>query len=382
MSKPKVIVGLSGGVDSSVAAYLLLQQGYEVEGMFMKNWEDDDTLDYCPAEADLKDAKSVANTLGIKLHEVNFSYEYWQRVFAHFLEEYQQGRTPNPDILCNKEIKFKEFLNHALKLGAEKIATGHWAGIREVDGHYQMTQAADQNKDQTYFLYTLNQHHLSKALFPLANLTKLQIRDIADELGLVTATKKDSTGICFVGKRNFPDFIREYLKDKPGKMVTTEGQILGDHLGLHYYTLGQRKGLFIGGVKGAPEKPWFVVAKNLTTNDLIVSQDKNHPYGLSNSLEAIDVHWVDEPIDGPTKVFAKVRYRQALQPCTIQKTSKGLHVVFDEPQFAVTPGQAIVLYRDGLCLGGATIDETDSLGGLMTEPFTEGFDHASTTPAD
>lgn len=363
----KVIVGMSGGVDSSVAALLLIQQGYQVEGLFMKNWEDDDTNEYCSAEKDLKDVRAVAKTLGIPLHTVNFAQEYWQDVFSHFLDEIKLGRTPNPDILCNREIKFKQFLNHALKLGADYIATGHYAGVsfNEASQTYGLCEAKDTGKDQTYFLYTLGQHQLSKTLFPLAKLDKHQIRAIAQEAGLITHNKKDSTGICFIGERPFDLFIKEYLVGKPGPMTTPEGLKLGTHQGLIFYTLGQRKGLHIGGVKNAPEGAWFVVAKNLVTNTLVVAQS-GHPWGYCQKLAVTEPSWVAGFAPQGAKLEARIRYRQTKQSCQLVQTSKGFEVIFEQPQFAATPGQAIVFYADGFCVGGGTIDSTDSPGGIIT----------------
>lgn len=371
MSHPnqtKVIVGLSGGVDSSVTALLLKQQGYQVEGLFMKNWEEDDTSTYCSAKEDLQDVRAVCKTLDIPLHTINFAQEYWQDVFSHFLEEYKKGRTPNPDILCNREIKFKAFLNHALKLGADYIATGHYAKIstKEVDGQtiYSLDDAKDANKDQTYFLYTLGQKQLSKSMFPLADLTKPEIRQIAHEAGLINHNKKDSTGICFIGERPFDDFLSDYLVGKPGKMKTPQGQVLGEHPGLIYFTLGQRKGLHIGGVKGAPEGPWFVVAKDTNDNTLYVAQGK-HPWGYGTKLFASDMHWVSTPPKDGAKLLARIRYRQPKQSCTITYHEDCITLSFDEPQFAITPGQAVVLYDGTHCLGGATIDRSNSPGGLI-----------------
>lgn len=353
-----IMVGLSGGVDSSVAALRLIEQGHQVEGLFMKNWEEDDSSEYCSAAEDLADAKAVAQTLGIKLHTVNFSSEYWDRVFSYFLDEYRAGRTPNPDVLCNREIKFKAFLDYALVLGADAIATGHYAGIDNIGGHYQLIRAQDHNKDQTYFLYLLNQHQLSHTLFPLWDIDKSGVRSIALEAGLQTHNKKDSTGICFIGERRFRDFLSKYLPAQPGNIETPEGEIVGAHQGLMYYTIGQRQGLGIGGIKGSGDTPWFVAAKDLKRNVLIAVQGKQHPLLFTTSLLAKQVHWIVQTPQFPLRCLARCRHRQPLQMCTVTlKEHDTLHVLFDDPQRAVTPGQAIVFYQQQICLGGATIDE-------------------------
>ncbi|MBK8454489.1 MAG: tRNA 2-thiouridine(34) synthase MnmA [Thiofilum sp.] len=354
----RIIVGMSGGVDSSVAAYLLLQQGYEVEGLFMKNWEEDDTATYCAAHVDLADAQAVADKLGIKLHTVNFAAEYWDHVFEHFLAEYQAGRTPNPDILCNREIKFKAFLDFALDLGADGIATGHYARVRPLaSGEFQLLRGLDQNKDQSYFLHAIGQYALSHALFPIGELEKPEVRRIAEEQGFVTARKKDSTGICFIGERKFRDFLQKYLPAQPGEIVTPEGKVLGKHQGLMYYTLGQRQGLGIGGVKHATENPWFVVDKDLNTNRLVVAQGHQNDWLLRSTLEAEQIHWISERSPAlPLACTAKIRYRQLDSECYVQASdSDCLQVRFEEPQRAVTPGQSIVWYQDEVCLGGAII---------------------------
>ncbi len=354
----QVIVGLSGGVDSSVAAILLQQQGYQVEALFMKNWEEDDTQEYCSAEVDLADAKSVSDSLGITLHAMNFSAEYWDQVFSHFLTEYEAGRTPNPDILCNREIKFKAFLDHAMHLGADFIATGHYARSRKVDGQYQLLKGKDNGKDQSYFLYTLGQKQLAKALFPVGELQKSEVRNIAETHHLVTHDKKDSTGICFIGERNFRDFLSRYLPAKPGEIQTPEGQVIGKHNGLMYYTLGQRQGLGIGGVTGFNDDPWYVADKDMQRNVLIAVQGHDHPLLYSRSLSAGQLSWVDGK--GPQAPFhckAKTRYRQPDQACTITRLDKtGCEVVFEEPQLAVTPGQSVVFYDGEVCLGGGVIE--------------------------
>ncbi len=357
-SPQKVIIGLSGGVDSSVAALRLLQQGYQVEGLFMKNWEEDDEADYCAAAEDLADAQAVADQLGIRLHTVNFSAEYWDRVFAYFLSEYRAGRTPNPDVLCNREIKFRAFLDHALDLGADFIATGHYAAIvRDEQGSHLM-RAVDEDKDQTYFLYMLGQRALRHSLFPLGDIPKTEVRRIATEAGFVTARKKDSTGICFIGERRFKDFLANYLPANPGPIQTPEGQTIGEHQGLMYYTLGQRQGLGIGGVAGAPDEPWFVVAKDLEHNVLIAAQGHDHPLLYTRELTASQLHWtLDQAPAESFEALARCRHRQPLQACRVSlQGADHMQVSFDRPQRAITPGQSVVLYRDRECLGGGTIE--------------------------
>ena len=356
----KVICGMSGGVDSSVSAFILQQQGYQVEGLFMKNWEEDDDTDYCTAAADLADAQAVCDKLGIKLHKINFAAEYWDNVFEHFLSEYKAGRTPNPDILCNKEIKFKAFLEYAAEdLGANYIATGHYVRRRGADDNAQLLRGLDTNKDQSYFLYTLSSKQVGQSLFPVGDIEKPIVRAIAEDLGLITAKKKDSTGICFIGERKFKDFLARYLPAQPGNIRTVEGDVIGRHDGLMYHTLGQRKGLGIGGVKGAGEEAWYVVEKDLVNNELIVAQGHDHSALLSTGLIAQQLHWVDrQPIRGPLRCTVKTRYRQTDVPCTIEPIDdESIKVIFDEPQIAVTPGQSAVFYLDEVCLGGGIIEQ-------------------------
>lgn len=358
--KKHVIVGLSGGVDSSVAALLLKEQGYEVQGLFMKNWEEDDTDDYCSASTDIADAQAVCDHLSIPLHKINFAAEYWDSVFSHFLKEYQAGRTPNPDILCNKEIKFKAFLKYATQQGADFIATGHYAG-KAFDGNdYQLIKSADKIKDQTYFLYTLGQEQLNKTLFPLALLNKTAIRKIAEQAGLSNYNKKDSTGICFIGERKFKRFLQNYLPIQPGIIETQAGEHVGQHDGLMFYTIGQRQGLGIGGLKKTEQTPWYVANKILDRNVLIVVQGRDHPSLYSNVLFCEQLHWVN--IRLPTFPFtctAKIRYRQFETFCNVTvDTENKLRVEFEQPQWAVTPGQSIVFYQEERCLGGGIINGT------------------------
>jgi len=352
-----VVVGMSGGVDSSVSAALVQQQGYRTLGMFMKNWEEDDRLGSCPAEQDVADAQSVADILGIKLFTRNFATEYWDHVFEHFLAEYRRGRTPNPDILCNREIKFKTFLEHAVDLGGDLIATGHYAQRRQRDGLWQLLRATDRNKDQSYFLYTLGQEQLSKTLFPIGTLPKHDVRALAAKQDMPVAGKKDSTGICFIGERNFKRFLQRYLKPEPGDICSIEGACVGRHDGLMYYTLGQRKGLGIGGRADGEEVPWYVVGKDMDNNILLVAQGHDHPALFSNRLQFSTPSWVAGQPPEDRVLTAKIRYRQADQACTLSQLDEaGGEVVFDQPQRAATPGQSIVFYRDEVCLGGAVID--------------------------
>ncbi|HAU5565042.1 TPA: tRNA 2-thiouridine(34) synthase MnmA [Serratia fonticola] len=359
-SQKKVIVGMSGGVDSSVSAWLLQQQGYQVEGLFMKNWEEDDGEEYCTAADDLADAQAVCDKLGIKLHKINFAAEYWDNVFEHFLEEYKAGRTPNPDILCNKEIKFKAFLEFAAEdLGADFIATGHYVRRADVNGTSQLLRGLDGNKDQSYFLYTLSHEQIAQSLFPVGELEKPEVRRIAEELDLITAKKKDSTGICFIGERKFRDFLGRYLPAQPGEIETVEGEIVGEHQGLMYHTLGQRKGLGIGGRKESNDDPWYVVDKDVARNRLVVAQGAEHPRLMSVGLIAQQLDWVDrQTMTAPLRCTVKTRYRQTDIPCEIiPLDSNRIEVRFDEPVAAVTPGQSAVFYLGDVCLGGGIIEQ-------------------------
>lgn len=359
-----VVVGLSGGVDSSVAALLLKQQGWHVIGLFMKNWEDDDDDEYCSSRQDLIDVMSVADRLGIDVEVVNFAKEYKERVFAEFLKEYQAGRTPNPDVLCNSEIKFKAFLDHAMSMGADKIATGHYAGVREFDGAFQLLKAEDGTKDQSYFLHRLNQQQLSKALFPLADIYKRDVRKMAEAAELHVAIKKDSTGICFIGERPFKEFLMRYLPPKKGEIRCLDDErVLGEHDGLTFHTLGQRKGLQIGGIKGGKgsesgdHAAWFVARKDMARNILYVVQGHEHPALLSDTLQADQLAWVSGRSPQVHWVYgAKTRYRQADAPCEIDSVDgERCCFRFAAPQWAVTPGQSVVAYESRVCLGGGII---------------------------
>jgi tRNA-specific 2-thiouridylase len=366
----RVVVGLSGGVDSAVSAWLLQQQGHEVVGLFMKNWEDDDDSEFCSSRQDWLDAAAVADVIGIDIEHVNFATDYKDRVFAEFLREYQAGRTPNPDVLCNAEIKFKAFLDHAMRLGADRIATGHYARVRTAPGQpqtFELLKGLDPLKDQSYFLHRLNQAQLARTWFPVGELPKTEVRRIAAEVGLPNAQKKDSTGICFIGERPFREFLNRYLQSEPGPILDERGRRLGQHMGLSFYTLGQRQGLHIGGVKdkGAPRgggdhAPWFVAHKDLARNALVVVQGHDHPALLSHELVALDLSWVAGRAPAPGPLAAKTRYRQADAACELQADSamgqEAIRLRFGQAQWAVTPGQSAVLYDGPVCLGGGVIE--------------------------
>ncbi|ODS23430.1 tRNA 2-thiouridine(34) synthase MnmA [Candidatus Endobugula sertula] len=355
----RVMVGMSGGVDSSVTALLLQQQGYLVEGLFMKNWDEDDGTEYCTAKTDLTDTQRVCDTLGITLHTANFAAEYWDNVFEYFLEEYKAGRTPNPDILCNREIKFKVFLEYAQVLGTDLIATGHYARcVQTTDGHTHLLKGCDNNKDQSYFLHAIGEKQLAQTLFPIGELEKPKVRELAKQHRLVTHNKKDSTGICFIGERRFKDFLAQYLPAQHGDIVTDKGQIIGKHSGLMYHTIGQRQGLGIGGVKNAPDAPWYVVDKDLNNNQLVVVQGDDHPRLYHHRLSATQMHWINLPPARQTiSCQAKIRYRQPDQACKVTlKDNDEIDIVFDQPQRAITAGQSVVLYDGEHCLGGAVIE--------------------------
>ena len=354
----KVIVGMSGGVDSSVSALLLQQQGYQVEGLFMKNWDEDDGTEYCTAKDDLADAQAVSDKLGIHLHTANFAAEYWDNVFEHFLEEYKAGRTPNPDILCNREIKFKAFLDYALVLGADFIATGHYVRKQQQGDIAKLVKGLDNNKDQSYFLHAVSGKEIAKTLFPVGELEKPEVRHIAEQHDLITHNKKDSTGICFIGERRFKDFLQQYLPAQPGEIEDIDGNPMGQHSGLMYHTIGQRQGLGIGGVKGAGDQPWYVVDKDLQRNVLIIAQGSQHPCLFKQAMSVSSIHWIDgnEP-ELPYRCMAKVRYRQQDQACEIIRQDNAYQVIFDKPQRAITPGQSAVFYDDEICLGGGVIEQ-------------------------
>ena len=367
MKPERVVVGLSGGVDSAVSAHLLKQQGHEVVGIFMKNWEDDDDSEYCSSNVDFVDAAAVADVLGIEIEHVNFAADYKDRVFAEFLREYQAGRTPNPDVLCNAEIKFKAFLDHAMRLGASRIATGHYARVRERDGAFDLLKGRDPLKDQSYFLHRLNPSQLSRTWFPVGELPKTEVRRIAAEIGLPNAKKKDSTGICFIGERPFREFLNRYLSHAPGPIEDDRGRVIGEHVGLSFYTLGQRKGIGIGGLKargarrgGAEHAPWFVARKLMERNTLVVVQGHEHPWLLSTRLKAQDTSWVAGYAPCAGALAAKTRYRQADAACDFAPEDAGLEgasfaLRFRDPQWAVTPGQSAVIYEGERCLGGGVI---------------------------
>jgi tRNA-specific 2-thiouridylase len=357
--KGRVVVGMSGGVDSSVAAWLLKQVGWEVIGLFMKNWEDDDDGDYCSTRQDLIDAASAADVIGVELEAVNFSAQYKDRVFAEFLREYSAGRTPNPDVLCNAEIKFKAFLDHAVAMGAQRIATGHYARVRQADpgARFELLRGVDTSKDQSYFLHRLTQAQLARTIFPVGHLHKREVREIARRIGLSNAAKKDSTGICFIGERPFRDFLGRYLATEPGPIVSDTGQVIGEHVGLAFYTLGQRKGIGIGGTRAGSGEPWFAARKDMQANALVAVQGHDHPWLLSDSLEADSAHWIAaEPPGKDARLGAKTRYRQSDASCTLEMLAdERFRLRFDTPQWAVTPGQSAVLYSGEVCLGGGII---------------------------
>ncbi len=358
---PLVIVGMSGGVDSSVSALLLQQQGYRVEGLFMKNWDEDDGTEYCTARADLADAQQVCDRLGITLHTANFAADYWDNVFEHFLLEYKAGRTPNPDILCNREIKFKVFMDYARILGGDLIATGHYVRRLDRDGHTWLLRGRDTNKDQSYFLHAVGEAEFARTLFPVGELEKPEVRRIAEQHHLVTHSKKDSTGICFIGERRFRDFLQQYLPAQPGDIETPEGRVIGTHNGVFYYTIGQRQGLGIGGVKDTSEEPWFVVAKDIERNVLVAAQGTENPLLYTNFLTATDATWINGEPPAASRVTAKTRYRQRDQACSLSIGPQGhLEVLFDTPQRAVTPGQSVVFYQGETCLGGGVIATADN----------------------
>jgi tRNA-uridine 2-sulfurtransferase len=368
----KVMLGISGGVDSSVAALLLQQAGYEVEGLFMQIWEEDDRSGPCTTDVDRKDAVAVCGRLGIPFHARNFAAEYWDGVFEHFLTEYRAGRTPNPDVLCNREIKFKTFLDEARALGADKIATGHYARVDGLDGRYRLLRAVDASKDQTYFLHALGQQQLAATLFPVGEIEKSRVRDMAREAALPTHAKKDSTGICFIGERDFRQFLTQYIPARPGEMRSPDGDLIGEHQGVMYYTLGQRNGLGIGGRQNAGGEPWYVVGKDVANNVLFVAQGGENPWLHSQRLVAESPTWVaGTPPAQEFHCTAKTRYRQHDQACVVSIHHDQVDVRFDEPQRAVTPGQSVVFYAGEECLGGAVISATDAAyGGLQQNVIT------------
>lgn len=357
-----VVIGMSGGVDSAVSAYLLKQAGYEVIGLFMKNWEDDDNSEYCSSRQDFIDACSAADLIGIDLEAVNFAKEYKDRVFSDFLREYSAGRTPNPDVLCNAEIKFKAFLDHAMRMGADHIATGHYCRVRETDKGFELLRGSDPTKDQSYFLHRLNQAQLSKAVFPVGDMRKTDVRALAHQIGLPVAAKKDSTGICFIGERPFREFLNRYLPTHPGPIKTDDGRVIGEHIGLSFYTLGQRKGIGIGGSREGNGEPWFVARKDLKTNTLWVVQGHDHPWLLTHNLTAVHASWVSGQTPSPDEsVTVKTRYRAPDGSCrVIGSSGDTIELAFPDPQWAATPGQSAVLYQGDVCLGGGFIDRIDA----------------------
>jgi tRNA-specific 2-thiouridylase len=379
--KQRIVVGLSGGVDSAVTAWLLKRAGHEVVGVFMKNWEDDDDDEYCSSRQDFLDAASVADVLGIEIEHVNFAAEYKERVFAEFLREYAAGRTPNPDVLCNAEIKFKAFLDHALRLGADRIATGHYARVREAgDSRFELLRGADGRKDQSYFLHRLTQAQLARTLFPVGELEKTEVRRIAVEIGLPNAKKRDSTGICFIGERPFREFLNRYLANTPGPIKDDRGRTIGEHVGLSFYTLGQRKGIGIGGLKerpagrgGSEHAPWFVARKDIARNTLYIVQGHDHPWLASDALVADDASWIAGQAPEPGPLTAKTRYRQADAACDVVATDASDHLAlrFAAPQWAVTPGQSAVLYDGEICLGGAVIASASPATPRAPRPIAE-----------
>lgn len=357
----RIMVGMSGGVDSSVAAWLLKEAGFRVEGLFMKNWEEDDGSEYCTAREDLADAVAVCEHLGIALHEANFAAEYWDNVFQHFLAEYRAGRTPNPDVLCNREIKFNVFARYARLLGAEWVATGHYARLDIRDGRVRLRKGVDKGKDQSYFLQSVSADQLDRCLFPLGGFRKTEVRQLAREAGIPTSEKKDSTGICFIGERRFTDFLNQYLPARPGPIESLEGRVLGEHRGLMFHTIGQRQGLGIGGLKEAPELPWYVVDKDLERNVLVVAQGNEHPALFSRALTCRGIEWIDgagPPL--PAGLAVKIRYRQPDQAARVDVADNGYRIEFEQPQRAVTPGQWACLYDGDVCLGGGVIESREA----------------------
>ena len=357
-SKKRVIVGMSGGVDSSVAALLCLESGYEVEGLFMKNWDEDDGSEYCTAKADLEDARSVCKTLGIKLNQANFAAEYWDGVFQNFLEEYRAGRTPNPDVLCNREIKFKVFAKYAKILGAQAISTGHYARLQKINGRLGLFKAIDKEKDQSYFLQSVSESQFKDVIFPLGELKKTEVREIARRNGFATFSKKDSTGICFIGERRLQNFLRNYLPAQPGEIVDQKGTILGEHQGLMFHTLGQRQGLKIGGKKGSEEKPWYVIKKSTANNQIVVAQGNNNPGLFCSAAYLESIHWISEKPELPKELAVKLRYRQEDQDCVLEIAENRFLVKFKNAQRAVTPGQWACFYSGEQCLGGGIVAST------------------------